>query len=349
MTRAQRVVHHAVAERCGADLAPLRLVDEEVGVGTGRYVAAQQVVAQLRAAGQQLGTRRPRPRGVRRLPRAARRNASSRLAQLQRSSKGGTMRGGFGWQRNWYCSHGCSICWPGCCPRRERFPRALPPHGDAAPDGRRAGLPGGGVRGAEPARRRAARKPCRMRTPRSIGCGSIFVLPTAGPGSTTVSTRTSAPRWQRSASCWAAGSSRHGLKGVGAAGASPGGARLHYAPDAMPPRADGTHLRHRSLPGLVRQTVVGRNFRRRRSACSGMITMWDEHNTRKPILSLRLSGLLLLRAAERALSALLFHEPPRTTRATSQGAPQNCTLPDEYGFVQAETQKNASAAARRDQ
>ncbi len=35
------------------------------------------------------------------------------------------------------------------------------------------------------------------------------------------------------------------------------------------------------------------------------ITMWDTHNTRKPILLLRLSGLLL-RAAERALAALLF-------------------------------------------
>ena len=34
--------------------------------------------------------------------------------------------------------------------------------------------------------------------------------------------------------------------------------------------------------------------------------MCDEHNTRKPMLLLRLSRLLLLRAAERALSALLF-------------------------------------------
>jgi hypothetical protein len=30
--------------------------------------------------------------------------------------------------------------------------------------------------------------------------------------------------------------------------------------------------------------------------------MWDEHNTRKPMLSLRLFGLFLLRMAERALS-----------------------------------------------
>jgi hypothetical protein len=51
--------------------------------------------------------------------------------------------------------------------------------------------------------------------------------------------------------------------------------------------------------------------------------MWDEHNTRKPILLLRLSGWLLLRVAERALFELLFQEPPRNTRASSQGAPQN--------------------------
>jgi len=43
--------------------------------------------------------------------------------------------------------------------------------------------------------------------------------------------------------------------------------------------------------------------------------MWDEHNTRKPILLLRLFGWLLLRTDERTLSGLLFQEPPRTTRA----------------------------------
>ena len=58
--------------------------------------------------------------------------------------------------------------------------------------------------------------------------------------------------------------------------------------------------------------------------------MWDSHNTRKPILLLRLSGLLLLRAAERALAASLFHDPPRSTRAQSQGTPQNGTLPEQY-------------------
>jgi len=30
--------------------------------------------------------------------------------------------------------------------------------------------------------------------------------------------------------------------------------------------------------------------------------MWDKHNTRNPMLSLRLFGLFLLRMAERALS-----------------------------------------------
>ena len=38
------------------------------------------------------------------------------------------------------------------------------------------------------------------------------------------------------------------------------------------------------------------------------------HTTRKPILLLRLSGLLLLREAERQFSGLLFHEPPRSSR-----------------------------------
>ena len=50
----------------------------------------------------------------------------------------------------------------------------------------------------------------------------------------------------------------------------------------------------------------------------------------KPILLLRLSGLLLLRAAERALAALLFQAPPRSTRAQSQGTPQNYFLPRKY-------------------
>ncbi len=35
---------------------------------------------------------------------------------------------------------------------------------------------------------------------------------------------------------------------------------------------------------------------------------------RNPLLLFRLDGLLLLRFAERALFALLFHEPPRNTR-----------------------------------
>jgi hypothetical protein len=58
--------------------------------------------------------------------------------------------------------------------------------------------------------------------------------------------------------------------------------------------------------------------------------MWDKHNTLKPTLLLRLSGSLLFRAAERALSALLFQEPPRTTRATVQGTPQNSDLRIKY-------------------
>ncbi len=40
-----------------------------------------------------------------------------------------------------------------------------------------------------------------------------------------------------------------------------------------------------------------------------------ERNTRNPTLLLRLSVLFLLRAEERNHSGLLFHEPPRNTRA----------------------------------
>jgi hypothetical protein len=80
---------------------------------------------------------------------------------------------------------------------------------------------------------------------------------------------------------------------------------------------------------------------------SGRITMWDAHNTRNPILSLRLSGLLSLRAAERALSASLFHEPPRAARATSQAAPQNRNLRDDYGAKPPAPPEKSRAAARR--
>ena len=42
-----------------------------------------------------------------------------------------------------------------------------------------------------------------------------------------------------------------------------------------------------------------------------------EQTTRKPMLLLKLSGSFLLRYEQRALFRLLFHEPPRTTRASS--------------------------------
>ena len=40
----------------------------------------------------------------------------------------------------------------------------------------------------------------------------------------------------------------------------------------------------------------------------------DDTATRKPLLSFRLSGLFLLRLAERQFLGLLFQEPPRSTR-----------------------------------
>jgi hypothetical protein len=38
------------------------------------------------------------------------------------------------------------------------------------------------------------------------------------------------------------------------------------------------------------------------------------HTTRNPLLSFRLSGLFLLRFAERQFAGLLFQLPPRSTR-----------------------------------
>jgi len=42
-----------------------------------------------------------------------------------------------------------------------------------------------------------------------------------------------------------------------------------------------------------------------------------EQTKRKPTLLLKLSGSFLLRYEQRALFRLLFHEPPRNTRACS--------------------------------
>ena len=50
---------------------------------------------------------------------------------------------------------------------------------------------------------------------------------------------------------------------------------------------------------------------------SGMTYNDVEQTKRKPMLLLKLSGSFLLRYEQRALFRLLFHEPPRTTRACS--------------------------------
>ena len=75
--------------------------------------------------------------------------------------------------------------------------------------------------------------------------------------------------------------------------------------------------------------------------------MWDEHNTRKPMLLLRLSGLLLLRVAERALSGLLFQEPPRSTRDSSQGTPQKDISQSALTVCQSTVQMKSKICARR--
>jgi len=90
------------------------------------------------------------------------------------------------------------------------------------------------------------------------------------------------------------------------------------------------------LTGRVdKQSVIHRSAYR--------YSMGDEQRTRNPILLLRLSGWLLLRADARALSGLLFQEPPRNTRATSQGTPQNRILPRQYANPK---RKNKAKIAR---
>ena len=58
--------------------------------------------------------------------------------------------------------------------------------------------------------------------------------------------------------------------------------------------------------------------------------MWDKLTTRKPMLLLRLFGLFLLRYATRALSRLLFQDPPRTTRRSVTGSPTGLGRQKEY-------------------
>jgi hypothetical protein len=49
----------------------------------------------------------------------------------------------------------------------------------------------------------------------------------------------------------------------------------------------------------------------------GLKNVGERNTTRNPMLLLRLSGSFLLRTAQRALSALLFHAPPRSTFQTA--------------------------------
>ena len=48
--------------------------------------------------------------------------------------------------------------------------------------------------------------------------------------------------------------------------------------------------------------------------------------TRKPVLLFRLSGVFLLRLADRVLFGLLFQEPPRSTREAGRRPQEQCTL-----------------------
>ena len=49
---------------------------------------------------------------------------------------------------------------------------------------------------------------------------------------------------------------------------------------------------------------------------------------RKPVLLFRLSGVFLLRLADRLLFGLLFQEPPRSTRRGSESEPVGSSTGD---------------------
>jgi len=55
--------------------------------------------------------------------------------------------------------------------------------------------------------------------------------------------------------------------------------------------------------------------------------------TRKPLLSFRLSGLFLLRLAERQFAGLLFHDPPRSTRRLFGPNPLGLRTPEAAFFA----------------
>jgi hypothetical protein len=78
-----------------------------------------------------------------------------------------------------------------------------------------------------------------------------------------------------------------------------------------------------------------------------MVTMWAAQQTRNPMLLLRLSGGLLLPLAARQFLGLLFQDPPRSTRDTSQAAPQAAACPPSMGAGDGKGKKIASAGTRR--
>ena len=96
-----------------------------------------------------------------------------------------------------------------------------------------------------------------------------------------------------------------------------GGSAIHFGGLATPSHADGTRPRHLSFLASARKPWSADNSggvpgphgeprapaRRPKTPGLGRSgKMWDEHTTRKPMLLLRLSGLFLLRLAQRALS-----------------------------------------------
>ena len=62
-------------------------------------------------------------------------------------------------------------------------------------------------------------------------------------------------------------------------------------------------------------TGLGRSVARPRGPWTERLWPVSVLARRKPMLLLRLDGVFLLRLAERRLSGLLFHEPPRRTRS----------------------------------
>lgn len=149
-------------------------------------------------------------------------------------------------------------------------------------------------------------------------------------------------------------------------------------------RADGTHLRHRSISGLGWQTVVGQHFRRHPSGrLAEKITMWDEQHNRKrgpvqadarsascrnqnvvsveanaaqrryagtkPDVVVTVVGVVVVAVGRAAIPRIVVPRPAAQHAGHVSGSPAGRSLHVQHAPLQAiPPRKNSRAAARRD-